>query len=166
VWFDARVEIERKFLVGANPPEQEQSQSTRIEQGYIAIEDDGTEVRIRRRDGAAVLTVKSGRGRSRLEEEIAIDAERFARLWPLTEGRRLEKTRYLIPAGAGLTIELDVYSGALAGLMVAEVEFGSEEAGDAFEPPEWFGSEVTDDVRFKNQTLACEGAPVSARPDA
>jgi adenylate cyclase len=166
VWFDARVEIERKFLVGANPPVLEQSRSKRIEQGYIAIEADGTEVRVRRRDGAAVLTVKSGGGRSRVEEEIAIDAERFARLWPLTEGRRLEKTRYLIPAEAGLTIELDVYSGALAGLMVAEVEFDSEEAGDAFEPPAWFGSEVTDDVRFKNQTLAREGAPAGALPDA
>jgi CYTH domain-containing protein len=94
-----------------------------------------------------------------LEEEFEIDADRFGRLWPLTEGRRLEKTRHLIPAGAGLTIELDVYSGALAGLMVAEVEFDSEEAADTFEPPDWFGPEVTDDVRFKNQRLACDGAP-------
>jgi adenylate cyclase len=160
------VEIERKFVVSELPPVLERSRSSRIEQGYLAIADDGTEVRVRRRDGAAVLTVKSGGGRSRLEEEIAIDAERFARLWPLTEGRRLEKTRYLIPAGTGLTIELDVYSGALTGLRVAEVEFGSEEAADAFEPPEWFGSEVTDDARFKNQKLACEGAPAGALPDA
>jgi len=160
------VEIERKFLVRELPAVLEQSRATRIEQGYIAIADDGTEVRVRRRDGAAVLTVKSGSGRSRLEEEIAIDAERFARLWPLTEGRRLEKTRHLIPTGAGLTIELDVYSGVLTGLMVAEVEFGSEDAADAFEPPEWFGAEVTNDVRFKNQKLACEGAPADALPDA
>jgi len=158
------VEIERKFLVRELPPGLERSRSTRIEQGYLAIADDGTEVRIRRRDGAAVLTVKAGSGRTRLEEEIEIDAERFARLWPLTEGRRLEKTRHLISAGVGLTIELDVYSGALRGLRVAEVEFGSEEGADGFEPPEWFGSEVTDDARFKNQKLACEGAPADALP--
>jgi len=83
------VEIERKFLVRELPPGLERSRSTRIEQGYIVVADDGNEVRVRRRDGAAVLTIKSGSGRSRLEEEIAIDAERFARLWPLTEGRRL-----------------------------------------------------------------------------
>lgn len=160
------MEIERKFLVPELPPVLEQSRSTRIEQGYLAIADDGTEVRVRRRDGATVLTVKGGSGRSRLEEEIAIDTERFARLWPLTEGRRLEKTRHLIPAGAGLTIELDVYSGGLAGLIVAEVEFGSEDAADAFEPPAWLGSEVTNDARFKNQNLACEGAPADALPDA
>ena len=158
------MEIERKFLVPRLPPGLERSRSTQIEQGYIAIAGDGTEVRIRRRNGAAVLTVKSGSGRSRSEEEIEIDVERFARLWPLTEGRRIEKMRHLIPAGAGLTIELDVYSGALTGLTVAEVEFGSEDAADAFEPPEWFGSEVTYDARFKNQKLACDGAPADVVP--
>ncbi len=91
-----------------------------------------------------------------------IDAGRFARLWPLTEGRRIEKTRYVIPA-EGLSIELDVFSGGLTGLFVAEVEFASETAADAFEPPEWFGAEVTDDARFKNQRLASEGAPTDVR---
>ena len=140
----------------------ERSPATRIEQGYIAIDGDGTEVRIRRRDGDTVLTVKGGSGRSRTEEEWGIDAERFARLWPLTEGRRLEKTRYVMAAGDGLDIEVDVYSGALTGLSVAEVEFGTDEAADAFEPPAWFGQEVTDDGRFKNQRLASEGAPRDA----
>lgn len=157
------MEIERKFLVQELPSSLERSPSTRIEQGYIAIADNGTEVRVRRRDGAAELTIKSGRGRSRLEEEIAIDAERFARLWPLTEGRRLEKTRHVLPTGAGATIEVDIYSGELGGLIVAEVEFGSEDEADAFEPLEWFGSEVTDDARFKNQNLACDGAPNTLR---
>lgn len=160
------MEIERKFLVRELPPGLDRSRSTRIEQGYLAIADDGTEVRIRRRDGAAVVTVKGGGGRSRLEEEFEIGAERFARLWPLTQGRRVEKTRHLLPGGSGLTIELDVYSGSLAGLMVAEVEFGSEGAAEAFEPPEWFESEVTDDPRFKNQKLASEGAPAGVLPNA
>lgn len=162
MWFDAIVEIERKFLVPELPPGLGRWPATRIEQGYIAIGGDGTEVRVRRRDGDVVLTVKGGGGLSRAEEEIGIDAERFARLWPLTEGRRLEKTRHLIPAGEGLNIELDVYSGALTGLAVAEVEFASEEAADAFGPPAWFGPEVTDDARYKNQRLASEGAPADA----
>ena len=157
------MEIERKFLVPELQPGLERSRATRIEQGYIAIAGDGTEVRVRRRDGETLLTVKGGSGRSRTEEEIEIDAGRFARLWPLTEGRRLEKTRHVIPAGSGLKIELDIYSGALTGLSMAEVEFASEEAADAFEPPAWFGAEVTDDARFKNQRLASEGAPPDVR---
>jgi CYTH domain-containing protein len=52
-----------------------------------------------------------------------------------------------------------VYSGALTGLMVAEVEFPSEEAARAFVPPAWFGREVTNDSRYKNRRLATEGLP-------
>ena len=153
------IEIERKFLVPEAPGDLDRHRSTAIEQGYLATDDDGTEVRIRRRDGSATLTVKSAGGRTRVEEELEIDVERFARLWPLTAGRRLEKTRYEIPTGDGLTIELDVYGGALAGLVVAEVEFDSDDAADAFYGPEWFGREVTDDSRYRNQRLAHEGAP-------
>jgi adenylate cyclase len=162
LWFDGIVEIERKFLVPELPPDLERWPATRIEQGYLAIGGDGTEVRVRRRGGDAVLTVKGGGGRSRVEEEFPIDDERFARLWPLTQGRRLEKTRHVIATHEGLNIEVDVYSGALSGLLVAEVEFGTEEGADAFEPPAWFGREVTDDARFKNQRLASEGAPAGA----
>jgi adenylate cyclase len=153
------IEIERKFLVPAPPGDLDRHPSTAIEQGYLAIADDGTEVRIRRRDASATLTVKSGGGRSRVEEELEIDGRRFERLWPLTEGRRIEKRRYEIPAGDGLTIELDVYDGALEGLVVAEVEFDSEDAAERFSGPGWLGHEVTHDERYKNRRLACEGAP-------
>jgi CYTH domain-containing protein len=114
---------------------------------------------VRRRGDQAYLTVKAGGGRVRVEEEIEIDADRFERLWPLTEGRRIEKTRYEIDAADGLVIELDVYTGALDGLVTAEVEFDSEEAADAFEPPGWLGEDVTEDLRYKNQRLAREGPP-------
>jgi len=152
------IEIERKFLVATPPSGHDRHPSTAIEQGYLAIADDGTEVRIRRRDGAATLTVKGRGGRSRVEEELEIGGERFERLWPLTAGRRIEKRRYEIPED-GATIELDVYEGDLAGLVVAEIEFGSEEDADAFSGPDWLGREVTDDARYKNQSLARDGAP-------
>ena len=116
-------------------------------------------MRVRRRDGRSWLTVKAGAGRVRVEEELGIDAERFERLWPLTEGRRIEKRRYEIDAGDGVVIELDLYTGALEGLVVAEVEFASEEAADAFAAPAWLGPDVTEDGRYKNQRLARDGAP-------
>jgi adenylate cyclase len=153
------MEIERKFLVDAPPDDLGRHPSSAIEQGYLAIEPGGVEVRVRRRGGASVLTVKAGKGRTRAEEELAIDAGAFERLWPLTEGRRVEKVRHLIPAGDGLTIELDVYTGDLAGLVVAEVEFPDEAAADAFAPPAWLGADVTDDERYKNHRLAVDGRP-------
>jgi adenylate cyclase len=152
-------EIERKFLVRELPAEIERRPPTDIRQGYVAIEPDGTEVRVRRRGDRAELTVKRGSGRTRAEHEVELDDDAFARLWPLTEGRRIEKTRYVLPLDPGLTLELDVYAGGLAGLATAEVEFASEADADAFDPPEWLGREVTDDPRYKNQSLATAGLP-------
>lgn len=154
------MEIERKFRVDAPPADLDRHPSSAIDQGYLAIEPGGTEVRVRRRAGRATLTAKSGAGRTRAEEEVALDAEAFDRLWPLTEGRRVEKVRHLIPLDdEGLTLELDVYGGDLAGLVVAEVEFPDEAAADAFVPPAWLGADVTDDERYKNQRLAVDGRP-------
>lgn len=152
-------EIERKFLVQEIPAGLDAHRARRIEQGYLAVTDDGVEVRVRRSDGRGFLTIKSGGERVRLEEEIEIDERRFRSLWPLTEGTRIRKTRYLIPAEHGLTVELDVYHGNLAGLVTAEVEFDSPEEAAAFTPPAWLGRELTDDPRYKNKRLATAGLP-------
>jgi adenylate cyclase len=151
------LEIERKFLVDRLPDGLDDNPSSEIEQGYLAITDE-VEVRVRRYGAQAFLTVKSSGSEVRVEEEIEIDARRFAALWPLTDNRRIEKRRYRIPAGA-LTIELDVYHGRLSGLRVAEVEFESPEAAAAFTPPDWIGREVTGDPRYKNQRLVTAGLP-------
>jgi CYTH domain-containing protein len=155
----AGVEVERKFLVATRPPGLEAHSFQRIEQGYLAVHDDGVEVRVRRRDGDATLTVKSGPGLVRVEEEMDIDGRRFEALWPLTEERRLAKTRYLVPLDGGLTAEVDDYEDRLAGLMTAEIEFPSAETAEAFRAPEWLGREVTGDERYANRSLAMRGAP-------
>jgi adenylate cyclase len=153
------VEIERKYLVG-DPPDFGSNEQVEIEQGYLALADQegGVEVRLRRKADELLLTIKAGTGRTRVEEEIAMDRERFEALWPLTEGRRVAKTRHLIPNG-DLEIELDVYAGELDGLLVAEVEFTDEGSAEAFEAPDWFGEEVTGERTYLNETLATEGIP-------
>jgi len=153
------VEIERKFLVDDVPADLDTHPSAQIDQGYLAITDDGLEVRIRSYGPRAALTIKSGAGQVRLEEEIDIDERRFRSLWPLTEGKRIRKRRYVIPVAEGLQIELDVYADALTGLVTAEVEFDSAAAAAAFSPPAWLGRDVTDDSRYKNKRLAVDGLP-------
>jgi adenylate cyclase len=150
------MEVERKFLV-PDPPDLDGTESDEIEQGYLAVGADG-EVRLRRKGEKLVLTTKRGSGISRDEAEVELDPDAFERLWPLTEGRRLRKRRHLIPHG-DLTIELDVYEGELEGLVVAEIEFSSEEEARRFEPPDWIGEEVTGDERYLNETLATRGRP-------
>jgi len=120
------------------------------------------EVRLRRRGDRTLLTVKSGPGHVRVEEEMALEERRFDTLWPLTDGRRVIKTRYLVPIGSDLVVELDVYAGDLAGLLTAEIEFPSEQASTAFEPPDWLGPEITGDERYANQSLALRGPPPPA----
>ena len=153
------MEVERKYLLAAPPEGLDTHESGRLEQGYLALDPAGAEVRVRRKGAKHMLTVKTGAGLARGEEEVALDAADFDRLWPLTEGRRVEKERFRL-GGGGNGVELDVYRGALDGLVVAEIEFDSDKESEEFDPPAWLGREVTGDERFANQRLAVQGRPV------
>jgi len=162
-------EIERKFLLDGLPPQLAFARRTAILQGYLALDGD-TEVRIRITPKGAVMTIKAGRGGVRVEEEIALQSRQAEALWELTEGRRVTKTRRRVrlpgPTGrAELVAEVDEYSGALDGLVVAEVEFPDEETSAGFEPPAWFARELTDDWRYANRSLASDGMPEEPAAD-
>jgi adenylate cyclase len=94
----------------------------------------------------------------RRELEIELTPDQFNTLWPGTEGRRIEKIRYQIDEG-DQKIELNEFRGNLEGLVLAEVEFPSREKSEEFKPPDWFGEEVTEDIRYKNQNLAPKDVP-------
>jgi adenylate cyclase len=157
------MEIERKFLLSEVPSTMRFARREAIRQGYLALDGD-TEVRLRITAEGAVLTIKAGRGGVRVEEEIALQSRQAEALWELTEGRRVQKTRRRVrlagPAAAPvLYVEVDEYAGALDGLVVAEVEFPDEATAAGFEPPAWFGRELTDDWRYANRSLASDGMP-------
>lgn len=152
------LEIERKYRLPDLPPWVEDCRSEEIEQGYLSLASDGTEVRLRRRGGKTLLTAKVGMGETRVEREIELGDEEFEALWPLTEGRRIRKIRYLVPHEE-LTVEVDRFKGELEGMLIAEVEFDSEQASAEFEPPPWLGLDVTGDERYANESLAVKGSP-------
>jgi adenylate cyclase len=153
------LEVERKFVLASRPPGLAEHPSQRLEQGYVALDPAGVEVRIRRKGAKTLLTIKAGSGLVRAEEELELEPERFERLWPLTAERRVVKTRYRVPLAGGLTAEVDDYEGALAGLLTAEIEFPDEAAARAFTPPDWLGEDVTGDDRYANRSLAVHGRP-------
>ena len=72
------------------------------------------------------------------------------------DGNVLTKKRYLIPVEnrPDLTIEFDVFEGKFTGLMLAEVEFASEEDANAFLPPDWFTKDVTFSGEYQNSRLS------------
>jgi adenylate cyclase len=146
------MEIERKFLAREVPANLVKHDCVAIEQGYLAIEPDGAEVRLRRKGDENYLTVKRGTGEIREETEIRLSREQFERLWPLTTGRRLSKTRCKVP-WQGVTIELDIYHERHEGLIVAEVEFRDAEECRSFRPPPWLGDDISEDPRYKNRNL-------------
>ena len=150
-------EIERKYLIKYIPHDLEKYPKDRIEQGYIIYNDD-TEVRVRKLNDEYFLTIKVGKGEVRREVELKLFPEQFDQLWDVTEGRRIEKTRYKIDYDS-IIIEVDVYNCNLEGFISAEVEFKSVEESQSFQPPEWFGNEVTNDERYKNRNLAINGLP-------
>lgn len=153
------VERERTWLVRHLP---ELPAGTSIRQGYLAL-DGSVTVRVRHKGEHRVVTVK-GRGTStRTEIEWPITDEQFAALWDLTQGRRVHKTRYEVPVEGGVA-ELDVFAGALEGLVLVEVEFDSDHDMETFHAPDWFGPEVTDRPEYTNAALACAGIPAD-HPD-
>lgn len=145
------VERERKFVIASTPPLPDRGDDLR--QGYLALDGD---VAVRVRDVAGtrfVLTIKAGEGATRTEVERTLTADQFAALWPHTVGRRVDKTRFLVPHGPHV-VEIDVFHGIHDGLVVAEVEFADDEALRSFVAPAWFGVEVTDDPAYSNARLA------------
>ena len=147
--------LSSKFLLKRLPENLKRARRYIIAQGYLATEPAGRQVRIRKKDKTASLTFKVGRGRSREEREVKLSPKQFAALWPATAGRRLRKLRYEIP-WRDLLIEIDIYRGKHAGLVVAEVEFPDRTTCRKFKPPSWFGREVTAEKRYSNVRLANE----------
>ena len=64
------MEVERKYLLSARPDGLDAHESGRLEQGYLALDPAGAEVRVRRKGAKHTLTVKTGAGLARGEEEI------------------------------------------------------------------------------------------------
>ncbi len=156
-------EIERKFVITSLPDEISLSelQGERIEQGYLANGSGKNTVRIRQKGDKYLWTVKQKYGLNpaeRIELECEITEEQFDTMWPATEGKRVQKTRYNIPYD-NVVIELDVFEGDNEGYMLAEVEFPSITDADLFVPPVWFGTDVTADGRFGNASIARTGFP-------
>ncbi len=145
-------EIERKFLtnhlirgvlIGLRGSE--------IEQGYLPSGPDLT-LRVRIRDKVGYFTLKG--------KKQGISCDEFEGEMPLGHVRALldgyaisalKKTRFEIWHD-GRRWEVDVFHGALAGLILAELELDSE--NEEFTRPPWVADEVSDRPEYSNAHLA------------
>ena len=147
------IEIERKFLVKDESFKSMATESHRLTQGYICKES-GRTVRVRLWDDKGYLTIKGGgsaSGMSRYEWEKEISAEDARDLFLLCQSGIIDKTRYIVPVDRKI-FEVDEFYGENAGLVMAEIELGSED--EPFTRPSWLGDEVTGDRRYYNSMLS------------
>lgn len=146
------MEIERKYKVTSPLPDYQNYPCLKIEQAYLCT---SPVVRIRRQEDEYFLTYKSKGLLSREEYNLPLTAEAYEHLLAKADGIVLTKRRYLIPIrDTKLTIEFDVFEGVYEGLMLAEVEFPTEEEALSFTPPDWFGKDVTFSGEYQNSRLS------------
>ena len=143
------MEIERKFLIKEVPADIESYPSYEIEQGYLCRK---PVVRVRRGGEKYTLTYKGGGMMAREEYNLPLDADSYKHLITKADGTVIRKRRYLLAYG-DYTIELDHFECPREGLWLAEVEFESVEEAMAFDPPQWFGDDVTQNPEYHNSSM-------------
>lgn len=162
---EVSMEIERKFTVKKIPDELGQYTCRIIEQAYLNTD---PVVRIRRQDDEYYLTYKGKGFMSREEYNLPLNETSYYHLREKADGNVISKRRYVIPVTdptfasdyisdidqISLTVELDIFEPPFAPLIIAEVEFPSEDAALAFQPLDWFDQDVTDDPAYHNSNLS------------
>ena len=149
MFMQKEMEIERKFTI-KELPDLSKHPFHVMEQGYLNTY---PVVRVRKEDDNYYLTYKGKGLLAREEYNLPLNEEAYYHLVEKSDGIIIRKKRYLIPYGK-YTIELDVFAEPYETLVIAEVEFESEEEAAGFQPPAWFLEDVTMDRRYHNSNLS------------
>ncbi|MBR1939592.1 hypothetical protein IJ847_02565 [Candidatus Saccharibacteria bacterium] len=133
---------------------------------YIPEDAPHAHLRVRKKDGVMLITKKrplADDPSTQVETSIPLDETEYAALCRASN-RRIEKERYKVEI-AGRMAEVDVFGGALKGLMLVDFEFENEQARADFELPNdlvladvtreefvaggWLAGKSYDDIRDK-----------------
>jgi CYTH domain-containing protein len=155
----ARVERERRFLLTELPP------SLRVNDPHRQIFDNyitGTRLRLRK-----IRDPLKREWTWKLTQKFARDGEDYSRtyitniylsqyeyeVFSVFEGNELRKNRYPFDHN-GRRFSIDVFLGALHGLILAEIEFETDEEMLSLTAPDFVAREVTNDPLFTGGHLA------------
>lgn len=159
------MEIERKFTVKKLPDQLSQYTCHIIEQAYLNTD---PVVRIRRQDDDYYMTYKGKGLLAREEYNLPLNETSYYHLRKKADGNVISKKRYVIPIGhptfasdykedidqISLFVELDIFDAPFAPLVIAEIEFPTEDMAHAFVPLDWFDQDVTQDPAYHNSNLS------------
>ena len=152
------MEIERKYTIKELPANLDSYPCHLIEQAYLNTK---PVVRIRKEDDDYYLTYKGSGMMAREEYNLPLNEESYYHLREKADGIVITKKRYILPLTDfqpdnqdNLFIELDIFEGKLAPLMIAEIEFPTKEMADTFSPPDIFLEDVTFNPKYHNSNLS------------
>ena len=149
----ARIERERRFILKQFPTEVSACRVRRITDRYI----EQTRLRLRQQvdhDGTPTfkLTQKIPSQAAGAQQgfitTMYLDAEEF-RTFARLPAKQIQKTRFSVPP-----FGIDVFEGALAGLILAEAEFESATEAESLILPPFIVRDVSEDARFTGGRLA------------
>jgi len=154
----AHLERERRFLLRSYPPELEPAHyHTQIFDNYIT----NTRLRLRK-----VRVPERREWTWKLTQKFAPDPEDLSRtlitniyltqaeyeMFAVFEGNEIRKNRYPYEH-EGRKFSIDVFLGALHGLILAETEFDSDEEMEGFKLPSFAVMDVTNELMFTGARL-------------
>lgn len=158
------IEIERKYTIKRLPENLEAYPCKLIQQAYLNV---APVVRVRRSNDRYTLTYKGDGMMARTEYNLPLDEASYRHLLEKADGNVISKKRYVIaldnpqfradfipPEALTLSVELDIFDAPFAPLIMAEVEFPTMEAADAFVPPDWFDEDVTMNSAYHNSAMS------------
>ncbi len=142
------IELEKTYLAKRIPEGLASCKSKEIIDVYHPLTSHHPVLRLRKNGDKFEMTkkepIKDGDASEQREQTIKLTEEEFNHLLKL-EGKKTHKIRYLYEH-QGRTAEVDVFQGALKGLVVVDFEFNDSEEKAKFGMPEFCMADVTQET--------------------
>ncbi len=136
------IERERVFLLKELPKDLLEFKHIDIKIGDVTSSNDVNVLKIRQKgDTYEIIKKEYISDQEKREYSVPLNEEEFKLLFPVTK-RRHSKKRFFYPLDT-YVCEVDIYLEEMEGYARAEVEFDNVDELKAFNPPSWFGEEIT-----------------------
>ena len=149
--------IERRFLLKEADPGLTCSRPETFHIGCLSAQGN-REVFVCRSGSKRFLMTREGRQRLLRESSVPLPKTHFESLWKLTEGARLLK-KIQAARWNELEFTLETIECGRGSLTIAILRFARRALATAFQPPFFFGSEITHRADFSDAHLALHGIP-------
>jgi len=109
---------------------------------------------VRLEENRGLLILKTVRPHGDVEDQTEIPLAHAHALLDVCAGE-VDYTRTVLPIGDGQILVDEILRPRV--LHLVTMAFDTEEEARGFHPPEWFGPEVTEDLRYTHQSIALRG---------